>query len=284
MKRAAALAAAAVVLAACSSSRAPNAAAPSTHAVPPRIVSLAPSLTEIAYAIGCGGQLVGDTRYDDYPKAAQRLPHVADLSHVDLERLTQAAPSVVVAVHDQEKEGGEIATYVPGVKVEYFPNRGLADMYADIAGVGHVCGKETQARALSTSLQSRIASIAARARRAGSRPRVLYLLGLPGFSVGKHSYLDDLIALAGGINVSGAIDQPYPNLSAESIVAMNPQVLIVARYTPFGADVRAREPWRSLDAVRNGRVEVPPDDDIIERPGPRVVEGLTWLAKALRAP
>jgi cobalamin transport system substrate-binding protein len=284
MRKRAAVALSALVLTGCTASHRPNAQVDSTLVSAPRIVSLAPSLTEIAYAIGCGGQLVGDTRYDDYPEAAKRLPHVADLSHVDLERLTEIAPSVVVALHDQEKEGSEIATSVPGVEVEYFPNRSLDDLYADMTGVGHVCGQDARARGLAESIRVRVASISKRARVMGRPPRVMYLLGLPGFTVGRHSYLNDLIELAGGVNVAGAVDQPYPNLSAESIVAMNPQVLIVAHDTPFAADVRAREPWRSLDAVRNGRVAVPPDDDIIERPGPRIVEGLTWLAKVLRAP
>jgi iron complex transport system substrate-binding protein len=284
MRKRAAVALSALVLAGCTASHRPKVQVDSTLVSAPRIVSLAPSLTEIAYAIGCGGQLVGDTRYDDYPEAAKRLPHVADLSHVDLERLSEISPSVIVALHDQEKEGSEIATSVPGVEVEYFPNRSLADLYADMAGVGHVCGQDARARGLAASIRMRVASISKHARGMGRPPRVLYLLGLPGFTVGKHSYLNDLIELAGGVNVAAAVDQPYPNLSAESIVAMNPQVLIVAHDTPFAADVRAREPWRSLDAVRNGRVAVPPDDDIIERPGPRVVEGLTWLAKVLRAP
>jgi iron complex transport system substrate-binding protein len=247
---------------------------------PPRIVSLAPSITEIAYAIGCGGLLVGDTRYDDYPPAATTLPHVADLTHVDLERLTGIAPTDVLALHDQEKEGSEIARSL-NVHVEYLPNRNLDDLYADITGVGSACGREAQAGALNASLKARTAAIAAKARAAKTRPRVLFLLGLPGFTVGKHSYLSDLIEMAGGINVAGGVDQAYPDLSGESIVAMNPDVIIVARDTPFGADVRAREPWRSVNAVKSGRVATPPTDDILERPGPRIVEGLTWLEKAI---
>jgi len=245
-----------------------------------RIVSLAPSLTEIAYAIGCGDELVGDTRYDDYPEAARLLPHVADLTHVDLELLTKLRPTAVLALHDQEKEGSEIGQTL-NIVVAYLPNRGLSDLYADIAGVGSICNRQSQAAALAADIKSRTEAIAARARSSGSRPRVLFLLGLPGFTAGKHSYLNDLIELAGGVNVAGEIDQAYPDLSGESIVAMNPDVIVVTKDVPFGADVRAREPWRSVNAVRRGRIAVPPDDDILERPGPRIVEGLTWLERAL---
>lgn len=246
----------------------------------PRIVSLAPSLTEIVYALGCGDRIVGDTSYDDYPAQARRLPHVADLTHVDLERFTELRATTVLALHDQEKQGSEIAKSSPSLSIRYLPNRSLVDLYADIEGVGQVCGREKEAKALSASVARGIARVASRTR-GMARPRVFYLLGLPGFSVGKNSYLSDLIGLAGGVNVTGNLDEPYPNVSAEAIVALNPDVLVVAHDTPFGADVRSREPWRSINAVRNGRVVVPPNDDLIERRGPRVVEGLVWLAKAI---
>jgi cobalamin transport system substrate-binding protein len=272
---AAACALAAVAGAACASHPPPSVAA-----ARPRIVSLAPSLTEIVYAVGCGAYLVGDTRYDNFPEAARTLPHVADLTHVDLEQLTRIGPTIALALHDQEKEGSEIV-HALHTDVRYLPNRNLSDLYADIAGVGAACGRETEAAALAKRLQARIAGISAAGRRAPTHPRVLFLLGLPGFTVGKQSYLSDLIALAGGVNVAGNVDQAYPNLSSESIVAMNPDVIIVSKDTPFGPDVRAREPWRSTNAVRNGRIAFPPNDDILERPGPRIVDGLAWLEKAL---
>jgi len=278
MRRAAAAFAAAVLACACAG-HAPAGAPPSA----PRIVSLAPSLTEIAYAIGCGPQLVGDTLYDDYPEAARRLPHVADLTHVDLERLSQLAPTAILALHDQESEGSAISRVMRGAGVQYLPNRNLADLYTDVAGVGHACGRDRQAQAFDAQMRRSIGRIAGQAARARTRPRVLYLLGLPGFTAGRQSYLSDLIALAGGINVAGNVDQPYPNLSAEAIVAMDPDVLIVARDTPFGPDVRAREPWRSMRAVHDGEVFSPPNDDVLERPGPRVVQGLAWLAHALHS-
>jgi len=241
-------------------------------------VSLAPSITEIAYFIHCERQLVADTTFDDYPPAAKKLPHVADLSHVDLEALAKIHPSVVLALHDQEREGTEIAERLD-VPVTYLPNRGIADLYADIAGVGRACKAEPMAAGLSTMIQTEIVALAAKAAHERPKPRVLFLLGLPGFTAGKSSYLDDLIRMAGGVNVAGNVDQPYPNLSGEAIAAMQPDVIVVGREVPFGQDVRSREPWRSLAAVRSGRVEISPDDDILERPGPRIVEGLAWLEK-----
>ena len=246
----------------------------------PRLISLAPSLTEIAYAIGCGASLVGDTRFDDYPPQARTLPHVADLSQIDLEEVARLTPTRVLALHDEEKEGGEVQRAL-GIAVTYLPNRGLDDLFSDIAGVGAACGRDTQASALSTSIRRRLAALSANAGRRARRPRVLFLLGLPGFTVGEHSYLDDVIRLAGGTNVAENVAQPYPDLSAESIAALDPDVIVVAREVPFGADVRSREPWRSLQAVRDGRVVTPPDDDILERPGPRIVDGVAWLQHAI---
>ena len=119
-------------------------------------------------------------------------------------------------------------------------------------------------------------------RTAGAARACCFLLGLPGFTAGKSSYISDLIALAGGDNIAGELDQPYPDLSAEAIVRADPQVIIVSNDTPFGADVRAREPWRSTTAVQRGRVLRPPNDSILERNGPRVVQGLEWLSAQLR--
>ena len=246
---------------------------------PPRIISLAPSLTEIAFALGCGERLVADTDFDDYPDAARALPHVADTRTADLEQVAALHPTAIVALHDQEAEGSAIERQL-GTPVAYLPNRDLTDLSADIAGVAAACGRTAQGRALAERLTAKIAHIEEEPH-PSPRPRVLYLLGLPGFAAGGHSFLSDMIEAAGGVNVAVESNEPYPDLNAEAIVRADPDVLIVARDTPFGADVQAREPWRSLKAVRDGRVLRPPSDDIMERNGPRVVQGLGWLRSVL---
>ncbi len=246
-----------------------------------RVISLAPSLTEIAYAVDCGRHLVADTTYDDYPAPAKALPHVGDLAHVDLERIAQLRPTVVVALHDQENEGSAVALRLR-VPVVYLPNRNIGDLYADIAGVAKACGSIKKGVVLAAALRRRIERVAAQTKDRRHKPTVLYLLGLPGFTAGGRSYLNDLISLAGGINVAGDVDEAYPSLTAEAILKADPDVLIVSDDTHFGPAVRASEPWRSLRAVRDGKVLRPPNDSILERNGPRVVDGLEWLAGALR--
>jgi iron complex transport system substrate-binding protein len=268
-------------LAACAHGRIHSSATEEPATRGPRIISLAPSLTEIAFAIGCGDSLVADTTYDDYPPAAKDMPHVADLTHADLERIAELHPSVVIAVHDQEHEGGPIQGRL-GIPVTYLPNRNLDDLYADIAGVAKACDRAPQGAALAAQIRQELKRIVARPLTTAHRPRVLFLLGLPGFTVGKSSYINDLITLAGGENIAGEVDQPYPDLSAEAILRADPDVIIVSKDTPFGPDVRAREPWRSLRAVQRGRVVRPPNDSIIERNGPRVVDGLEWLSAQFR--
>jgi len=245
-----------------------------------RIVTLAPSLTEIVYAIGCGDMLVADTSYDDYPAAARRMPHVADLVNVDLERLSALRPTEVLALHDEEREAAPIGARLH-VTVRYLPNRNLDDLFVDIADVGRACGMPAAAAGLARSLQARIAAVARTASRYRDRPSVFFLLDLPGFTAGSRSFIDDLIRLAGGRNTAGGIAQAYPDVSTEALLTMDPQVLVVARDADFGPTVQASEPWRSIRAVRDGRIVRPPSDDIIERNGPRVVEGLEWLVKAI---
>lgn len=248
-----------------------------------RIVSLAPSLTEIVYALGCGPQLVADTTYDNYPSAARSLPHVADLVQVDLERMAVLRPSLVLALHDQEREGAPLQGRLV-LTVVYLPNRSLDDLFKDIASVGEACHAQKAAAGLSRMLHERLARIAARARRYPKHPSVLFLLDLPGFTVGKNTFLDDLIRLAGGRNVAAGIDQPYPNVSSEWLLGVQPDVIIVSKATPFSRDVRATEPWRSLRAVQNNRVFSPPSDDIVQRNGPRITDGLQWLMATIHHP
>lgn len=245
-----------------------------------RVVTLAPSLTEIAYAIGCGPNLVADTSFDDYPAAARALPHVADLVTVDLERLTELAPTTVVALHDQEHEGAPIVSRLH-LPVVYLPNRDLSDLSADIDGVGAACGKQASAKWLATRLRNRVQTLAQEAARLPDRPKVFFLLGLPGFTAGEHSFVGDLIGLAGGKNVAGTIAQPYPNVSSEWLLAADPDVIIVARDVQLGANILAQDPWRSMRAVKSGNIARPPSDDILERNGPRVTEGLAWLISAI---
>ena len=277
MKRSLAIAAAlTAIVAGCS----PHASESARAARVPRVISFAPSLTEIAYAIGCGDRLVADTAYDDYPVQARALPHVADTRTADLEHVAALRPTAVVALHDQEAEGSPVERQL-GIPVSYLPNRDLSDLSADIEGVGRACGMTAQAATLSRTLSRQIAELSKTTSQA-ARPRVLYLLGLPGFAAGGHSFLSDMIEAAGGDNVAAGTREPYPDLNAEAIVHFDPDVIIVARDTPFGADIRATEPWRSLRAVRDGRVLQPPSDDIMERNGPRVVNGLRWLRAALK--
>jgi iron complex transport system substrate-binding protein len=257
--------------------RAPQALPPGTT---PRLISLAPSLTEIAFAVGCGPELVGDTAYDDYPAAARALPHVGDVRTADLERVAELRPTAILALHDEEMEASPIEHRL-GVPVVFLPNRDLRDLDGDIVGVGRSCGRQAQAQRLKDDLDRRIAEIRARSLKSPSKVKVLYLLGLPGYAAGPHSFLNDMIEAAGGTNVAATADEPYPNLSAEAILKMDPDVIIVAHDTPFDADIRAREPWRSLQAVRSERVLRPPSDDIMERNGPRIVLGLAWLREAL---
>ncbi|MBC5804746.1 MAG: hypothetical protein DLM53_08570 [Candidatus Eremiobacter antarcticus] len=247
-----------------------------------RIVSLAPSLTEIAFAIGCGPQLVADTIYDDYPEQARRLPHVADLVQADLEAIAALHPTVVLALHDQEQEAEPIRARLQ-IGVEYLPNRRLDDLFIDIDRVGRACSRTDAAHALAQSLRVKLRAVAARTSHTQHRPRVFFLLDLPGFTAGRGSFIGDLISLAGGVNVAGGIAQPYPNVTAEWLLQADPDIIIVSRATPFGPDVRNSAPWKSTHAVQQGRVFRPPSDDVLQRNGPRIVSGLAWLASAFRS-
>jgi iron complex transport system substrate-binding protein len=139
-----------------------------------------------------------------------------------------------------------------------------------------------RARALAASLQKRINAVETVVRRARTHPRVFYEIDSTLYTAGHGSFIDALITLAGGVNIAGTVMNPYPQLSAEKVIAADPQYIILsdARYGTTVASVAARPGWSRISAVRHHHV-YPFNDDLASRPGPRIVLGLETLARLL---
>ncbi|MFN2459370.1 MAG: ABC transporter substrate-binding protein [Candidatus Velthaea sp.] len=244
-----------------------------------RIVSLIPSLTEDLFAIGAGAQVVGVSQFTDYPPAARRLPVISTVSSVDSERVVRLHPDVAVGIPSQTALMAELAK--AGIRGAVYADDTYDDIFRDLAALGTLSGHESAAAGLIASLRSETAALR---RSVGSRPRrpsVFVVLGVaPIFTVGRGSYIEKLIDMAGGINAASASRSPYPRFSAEALVALQPDALVVDPTVDLPA-VAARAPWSSLRAVRERRVFTLPEAGILERPGPRYVQGLRWLIERL---
>ena len=250
---------------------------------PLRLVSLAPSLTEIVFALGRGDWLVGVTNFCDYPAEARSKPKIGGSITPDLERIVGLRPDLVLATSDgnpRETMAQLARLHVPvfAVKPEAY-----AGILASIEAVGRALRAGGEAAALVQEIQGRVASV----RRAVGhrvRPRVLYLVWTdPLIAAGPATYIHDLIEMAGGENVVRERSVAYPRLGWEEVVGAAPEVILVASHRdgpdrPWMGEVWRG--WQGVPAVRSGRIIAVPGDTI-HRPGPRVVEGVVRLARAI---
>lgn len=250
---------------------------------PLRLVSLAPSLTEIVFALGRGDWLVGVTEFCDYPPAARSKPRIGGSMTPNLERVVQVRPDVVLATAEGNPRDKVAELTRLGIPVFAVKPDGYAGILASIRTLGHLLRAEAEAAALSQEMERRTAAIR-RAVGGRPRPRVLYLVWAdPLIAAGPSTFIHDLIGMAGGENVVRERAVPYPRLSWEEVLASAPEVILVA--TQMGGGDRplnggSWNAWQSIPAVRSGRILSIPGDTI-HRPGPRVVDGLERLARAI---
>ena len=250
---------------------------------PMRVVSLAPSLTEIVFALGRGDWLVGVTDFCDYPPEARSKPKVGGSMTPDLERVVGLRPDLVLAT--AEGNPRDTVAQLTRLRISVFAVKpdGYAGILASLQAVGRALRAEAAAARLVRDIQGRVGAI--RHAVAGERhPRVLYLVWTdPLIAAGPTTYIHDLIEMAGGENVVRERSVPYPRLGWEEVVGEAPEVILVASHRNGSERPPIREVWRSwqsVPAVRSGRIIAVPGDTI-HRPGPRVVEGVERLARAI---
>ena len=251
-----------------------------------RIVSMAPSNTEILFAIGAGSQVVGRDDFSDYPAAVQSLPKVGGTDKYNNEQIVALQPDLVLAAEintaDQVK-----ALESLGLTVYYLKNpTSLEEMYGNLETIAKLTGHEADAATLIASLKGRVAAVDGKIATVTSRPSAFYELDATDpakpYTAGPGTFIDLLIQRAGGTNIAGTSKDQYPQLSLEQVVALNPSFILLgdAAYGATPDAVKARPGWGSLSAVKNGNV-IAVDDNLFSRPGPRLVDGLELLAKIL---
>jgi iron complex transport system substrate-binding protein len=252
-----------------------------------RIVSLAPSNTEILFAIGAGKQVVGRDEFADYPPEAKSIPSVGgSMGQYSTEAIVALKPDLVLAA---EINAPELVKQLEdlGLKVYYLKNpTTLEEMYTNLGIVGQLTGHDVTD--LVDSLKARVAAVDEKIKSATDKPVVFYEIDATDpakpYTYGPGTFGDLLISRAGGTNLATAagITDPYPQVSLEQIVSTNPGMIVLGD-SNFGTSaeaVKARAGWDSLAAVKNDQI-FPFDDNLVSRPGPRLVDGLEQLAKLL---
>ena len=249
-------------------------------AEPERIISLAPSHTETLFALGLGDRVVGVTEYCNYPPEATEKPMVGGFSNIDLEQVVGLEPDLVLAT------SMHVAETVPalqehGVTVFVADPQTVLEVLETTRTIGQITGQDEAAKVLIARMQERIDAVQETIGDA-PRPKVFWELGPELYTAGPGSFLNDLILVAGGENVAADADSPWPQLSMEAIVLKDPDVVVLAdhNYGETAEMVKERPGWEDIAAVREGRIIEITNDDIVSRPGPRIVEGLEFLAQA----
>ncbi|MDR7416196.1 MAG: cobalamin-binding protein [Armatimonadota bacterium] len=248
-----------------------------TFSAPPRrIVSLAPSMTEILYAIGARDLVVGVSSADDYPPEVRRKPQVGGV-HLDYERLAALRPDLVVGLVSLQRANLERLRGL-GYRVLALDPRSLQDTYRAILLLGQVTGRTEGARGVVEGMRERVNRIRTQLPRSRPRPRVFVeVWDQPFLTAARGTFLHDLLGLAGGENVFREL-AGWPQVSEEQILRRNPEVILVLH--PGRDRVMRRPAWRLLDAVRAGRVYAL-NPSWVTRPGPRLVLGLEQIARVL---
>lgn len=251
-----------------------------------RVVSLAPSNTEILFAIGAGKQVVGRDALSDYPEEAKAVESIGSaFQNLNSELIVSLKPDLVLAAEINTPEQVKQLEDA-GLTVYYLNNpTTLEGLYENLELAAQLTGHEADAATLVESLKARVAAVDEKIAPLDSPINVFYQIDSTDpakpYTAGKSTFITLLIERAGGYNIASELDG-YPQISLEEIVAADPAFIILgdSMWGVTPEQVAARPGWENLSAVKNGKV-MPFDDNLLSRPGPRLVDGLEALAKLL---
>jgi iron complex transport system substrate-binding protein len=249
---------------------------------PTRVVSLAPSITEILYAIGLDEEIVGVTEFCDYPPAAQQKPKIG-YAQPNIEAIVTLQPDLVLATRAFLR--ADLLAKLEQLKIPTFvvDPESFEEIPSRIQTVGRILNRSSSADTVATAMRQRIASIRNKME-AVARVRVLYVLNSqPLITVGPGSYIHQVIAMAGGSNIASQSTVPYPHLNMETVLKEDPEIIVFPIGKAEGIPPSEQQQWlrwTSLAAVKQGRLHQI-SADVLNRPGPRIVEGLETLARII---
>ncbi|MBX9878204.1 MAG: helical backbone metal receptor [Candidatus Obscuribacterales bacterium] len=243
-----------------------------------RIVSLAPSNTELLFSLKAEKLLVGVSTYCDFPPDTTKIEKAGSFVSVNIERVMRLKPDTIILVKGQEALGSLLKH--KGFKVIILSNDHLSQIPANLIALGEITGKPKEANQLAQAFNESVTNLKSIIAKAKSKPRVFFCVWPePLLTVGTDSFLNELIVTAGGINIVTQSTKGYPHYSMEKLVMANPDLIIL----PFEAkesSLPQKSPWTSLKAIKQKRYFYLPNqkEDRLSRPTLRITEGLYWLA------
>jgi iron complex transport system substrate-binding protein len=250
---------------------------------PKTVVSMSPACTEILFAIGLDKEIIGVTSYCDYPADAKKKEKIGSFAQPNIEKIVALKPDLVLSTgnlqDEQIKELRRLGTTVLAV----YP-KNIDGVTKDIALIGKIMGHEKEAESVvekMAGVRDRVKKSVAKLKK-NQRPKVFFeLYNEPLTTAGADTFQDELVTLAGGENISGNLKEQYPQYSLDELIKQNPEVYLAGSGTMSNpGSIEKRAGFADIDAVKNGRVTVI-NDDLVNRPGPRITVGLWEIAKAI---
>lgn len=249
---------------------------------PETFVSLAPSSTEILFALGLGEKVIGVTDACDYPEEAKAIEKMGGFQGVDVEKIVAAQPDLIIADSLTTKEVVEQLEDL-GFAVLAIRATTIEEMLGHIDLIGKAANIGDTAEELIASLRARVSAVNEKTKDIADaeRPLVFYEVWHDALmSVGPNTFIHDVIVSAGGRNVMADATTDWPMVDLELLISQNPEVVLLGHEGQTEADVKARANWQTIDAVINDRVHAV-NADLFGRPGPRLVDAVEEVAKLL---
>jgi iron complex transport system substrate-binding protein len=255
------------------------------NSAPTRIVSHVPGITETLFALGLGDKIVGDSEYCDYPEAAKTKPKIGGYFTPNIEEIVALRPDIVLT----DGYVPELITKLDslGIPLAVIDPKDINGILRNIELLGNVTGSQKEATELTSDMKSRIDAVVNAVSNA-SRPSVFYVFDATDttkpWTAGPGSFVDALISLAGGENVAASASGPWIEFNMEQLINSNPDIILVdsshgtAAISP--AQLKELPGWQNLTAVKENRIYTI-DGDLVNRSGPRIVQGLEDIAKIL---
>ena len=251
------------------------------------VVSLAPSNTEILFAVGAGEQVIGRDEFSDYPDQANNLPSVGGgFGDYNLEAIVDLEPDLVLAAEINTPEQVQALEDL-GLTVFFLPNpTSLDEMYQNLMTVATLTGHESETEILVDELHERVSQVEIGIESAEDQPSAFYELDATDpsapWTAGSGTFIDTLITMAGGANIASDMEGQYLQISVEELLVRDPQVILLgdSAYGVTAESLSERPGWNNISALVNSRIYAF-DDNLVSRPGPRLVDGLEELARLL---
>jgi iron complex transport system substrate-binding protein len=252
-----------------------------------RIVSIAPSSTELLFAVGAGAQVVGREELSDYPEAAKKVQSIGSaFGKLNTEAIVALKPDLILAAEINPAE--QVKTLEDlGLTVYWLANpKDFAGLSDNLKIIGALTGHTAEAEKTSQSIEVRYQAVIEKIATSSKKPTVFYEIDATDptkpYTTGPGTFIDKLIDLAGGYNIGRALKDQFAQISSEELVKVNPDLMVLgdALYGVTPESIGQRAGWAKLAAVKNKTIFTF-DDNLASRPGPRLIDGLEAFAKLL---